>query len=287
LNPTADKPWRIQGRELPRRDRAWVMGIVNVTPDSFSDGGRFLDPARAIAHGLQLVQEGADIIDVGGESTRPGAQPVEVNEEIRRVLPVIRELSRQTSVPISIDTRHVEVAEAALNAGASIVNDIQANRNDPRLWEAVSGHRAGYVCMHMKGEPLTMQVSPAYADVTEEVLGFMTERLGLLTRSGVTPEQVVLDPGIGFGKTLEHNLELLRHLAEFARFNRPILLGISRKSFLGKLGGEASPDRLPGGIACTAWAVLQGVRLFRTHDVAPTIQALNVMAALGPGDRTS
>ncbi len=259
------------------------MGILNVTPDSFSDGGRYLEIDRAIERGLQMTREGADLIDVGGESTRPGATPVPVGEELNRVLPVIQALQAESCPPISIDTRHVEVAEAALAAGARIVNDIQANRTDPRLWDVVRGHRAGYVCMHMQGEPSTMQRSPRYRNVTSEVLGFLRERVGRLATLGIDPEQVVIDPGIGFGKTQEHNLELLRQVGDFTRLGRPVLIGISRKTFLGQLAGDAAADRLPGGLGCTAWAAIHGVRIFRTHDVEPTVRILEVMAALHSG----
>jgi len=262
------------------------MGIVNVTPDSFSDGGDFLDPDRAIAHGQRLIAEGADILDIGGESTRPGAQPVDASEELRRVLPVIRGLARPGNPPVSIDTRHPEVAAAAVNAGASIINDIQANRSDASMWHVVRDTDAGYACMHMQGDPASMQDAPRYANVTAEVLAFFRDRLEQLAGVGVDPSRVILDPGIGFGKTPAHNLELLRNLRDFTRLPQAVLLGVSRKSFLGKITGAGTLDRLPAGLACTIWAAQQGVQLFRTHDVASTRQALLMLGAIqdGPTD---
>ncbi len=259
------------------------MGIVNVTPDSFSDGGAFLDPERAISHGLRMAAEGADLLDIGGESTRPGACPVSGEEELRRVLPVIQGLVAAGGPILSIDTRHTEVAAAALRAGVSIVNDVQANRTDPRLWELVRDTGAGYVCMHMQGEPAGMQDGPHYQQVTREILAFFHERIERLGRLGVDPAQVVMDPGIGFGKTVQHNLELLRDLGDFTRLPHPILLGVSRKSFLGRVTGAATCDRLAAGLACTVWAARLGVRIFRTHEVLPTVQALQILSAIESG----
>ncbi len=276
-------PWRAGGRWLPTDQRSLVMGIVNVTPDSFSDGGAFLAPREAIAHGLRMAAEGADILDVGGESTRPGASPVSRAEELRRVLPVIEGLVAEGIPTISIDTRHREVAAAALRAGASIVNDVQANRTDPALWELIRDTGAGYVCMHMQGEPAGMQERPHYQNVTGEILAFFQDRIERLGRLGIDPAQVVIDPGIGFGKTVQHNLELLRELGDFTRLPHPVLLGISRKSFLGRVTGAATCDRLAGGLACTVWAARLGVRIFRTHDVAPTVQALQILSAIESG----
>jgi dihydropteroate synthase len=253
-----------------------VMGIVNVTPDSFSDGGRYFDCVAAVEHGLELVSEGADIIDVGGESTRPNAKPVTEEEELRRVLPVIEQLARQVKVPISVDTQKPIVARAALAAGASIVNDIAANRNDTQMWQVVAQARAGYVAMHMQGSPETMQISPVYQDVVREVEEFFSDRLGRLEQAGVRAEQVILDVGFGFGKTLDHNLELLAALNRFTRFERPLLLGVSRKSFIGKLLGLEMEERLPAALACSCWSVHAGAQLVRTHDVAATVTALRV-----------
>jgi len=257
-----------------------VMGIVNVTPDSFSDGGRYLDSTAAIAHGVELVRQGADLLDIGGESTRPGASPVPEAEELRRVLPVIEGLAREVSVPLSVDTRKPAVARAALQAGACLVNDVAANRDDPTMWRVVADAQAGYVCMHMQGTPQTMQLGPVYADVVREVDEFFAERQARLRRAGVADEHVVLDVGIGFGKTVQHNLQLLRGLATFKKHARPLLLGVSRKSFLGHLTGADVTARLPGSLAAACWAVTQGVHLIRTHDVAETVQAVRVTEAV-------
>lgn len=264
------------------------MGILNVTPDSFSDGGKFLDADAAVAHGLRLAAEGADLIDVGGESTRPGAVPVNESEEIQRVLPVIRALAGKVQVPLSVDTMKPAVARAALEAGASIVNDVAASRNSPEMWELVAATGAGYVAMHMQGTPQTMQLSPHYRDVVREVREFFAERLDRLEAAGVKAEQVAFDPGIGFGKTLAQNLDLLARLAELRTRARPLLLGISRKSFIGKLLGLEPHERIAAGLAGTVWAAGEGAQIFRTHDVAATVQALRLREALAerkPGTR--
>ena len=259
---------------------ALVMGIVNVTPDSFSDGGQFLDPHAAVAHALQLVEQGAEILDVGGESTRPGASPVAEEEELRRVMPVIEQLAGRVSVPLSIDTVKPGVARAALAAGASIVNDVAANRSDDAMWRIVAEARAGYVCMHIKGTPQTMQDNPVYADVVREVGEFFVERLKRLSDCGVSREQIILDPGIGFGKTLEHNLELLGAVRSFTALGCPLLLGVSRKSFIGKLLGAGVGARLPGALACACQAVAAGAHIIRAHDVAETVQAIRMTEAI-------
>jgi dihydropteroate synthase len=259
---------------------AMVMGIVNVTPDSFSDGGRFFEPKGAVEQAIQLVQQGAEIIDVGGESTRPRATPVEEEEEMRRVMPVIEELAGRINVPISIDTMKPGVARAALEAGASIVNDVAANRDDPGMWRVVAEARAGYVCMHMQGTPQTMQINPAYADVVREVEGFFSERIKRLNDCGVLSEQIVLDPGIGFGKTPGHNLQLLGGLRRFRELERPLLLGVSRKSFISKLLGTEAAARLPGALACACLAVEAGAQIVRAHEVAETVQALRMTEAI-------
>lgn len=259
---------------------ALVMGVLNVTPDSFSDGGHFLKPTPAVDRARQMVAEGADLVDVGGESTRPGATPVEEREELRRVMPVIERLQSELKVPLSIDTRKVGVANRALEAGASVVNDIAAGRDDPMLWELLARRQAGYVTMHMQGQPETMQTAPRYGNVVSEVADFFQERLDRLAAAGMKQEQVLLDPGIGFGKSLEHNLQLIAQMAQFQRFGRPLLLGVSRKSFLGHLLGAEVGDRLPGSLACTVWAVIRGVQVFRTHDVGATVQALRTAEAL-------
>jgi len=254
------------------------MGVVNVTPDSFSDGGEFFDADAAVAHCRELLDQGADILDIGGESTRPGAQPVTAEEEARRVLPVV-EGAAAMGARISIDTTKVDVARRAIEAGASIVNDVSAFRFEPELAGMVA--EAGVECclMHMLGEPRTMQENPRYDDVVSEVKAFLEERLEFATAAGVPEERVWLDPGIGFGKTVEHNLELLRRLDEIAAIGRPVVVGTSRKSFLGKLTGKTEKDRLPGTIATNVLALERGARIFRVHDVAEVAEALKVAAA--------
>lgn len=260
---------------------AVVMGIVNVTPDSFSDGGKFLDTSAAVAHALELVAEGAEILDIGGESTRPGAVPVSAEEELRRVIPVIEKLAAQTRVALSIDTTKPVVARSAMAAGASIVNDVGAGRSGREMWQVVSEFRAGYVVMHAQGTPTTMQQSPAYKNVVHEVGEFFSERIVALSNgTGIAAEQVVLDPGIGFGKTLEHNLQLLAGLRSFTKWQRPLLLGVSRKSFIEKLTGAKLNERLPASLACAILAVESGVNLIRAHDVAETVQAVRMAEAI-------
>jgi dihydropteroate synthase len=259
---------------------ALVMGVVNVTPDSFSDGGKFFEPQAAVEHALALVEQGAEILDIGGESTRPRATPVPEAEEMRRVIPVIEQLAARVRIPISIDTMKPAVARAAFAAGASIVNDVAANREDPAMWRIVAETGAGYVAMHMQGTPLTMQENPAYTDVVREVSGFFFDRIQRLNDCGIAAEQVILDPGIGFGKTVEHNLLLLGALGSFTKLGRPILLGVSRKSFLGKLSGGNEAGRLPAALACASLAVESGVQIIRTHDVAETVQAVRATEAI-------
>ena len=256
-----------------------VMGVVNVTPDSFSDGGLFLDPAAAIDHGLELADEGAGILDVGGESTRPGAEPVAEDEELRRVLPVVEALAAAGHT-VSIDTTKLEVARAALAAGATLVNDVSAFRFAPDLAGLVASEGADCCLMHMLGRPRTMQEDPRYGDVVADVKAFLEERLAFATGEGVPEERIWLDPGIGFGKNVEHNLELLRRLDEIVAIGRPVVVGTSRKSFLGRLtGGRAEDERLPGTIATNVLALERGASVFRVHDVAPVVDALKVVAA--------
>ena len=264
--------------EFPRP--ALVMGVLNVTPDSFSDGGQFFDPAAAIARGEELARSGADMLDIGGESTRPGATPVSEAEELRRVLPVIETLARRLQIPLSIDTMKPAVARAALAAGASIINDVAANREEDSMWRLAAETGAGYVAMHMQGTPATMQQHPVYGDVVREVGEFFLNRLDRLREAGVAPEQVILDPGIGFGKTVAHNLQLLAGLRSFTNLGRPLLLGVSRKSFVGKTSGGPDDGRLPGALACTVLAAEAGVQLFRAHDVPETVQALRMTEAV-------
>jgi dihydropteroate synthase len=253
------------------------MGIVNVTPDSFSDGGRFLDPAVAIDHGLQLAAQGADVLDVGGESTRPGAEPVPVEEEIERVVPVVAGLASRGDVPVSVDTMKAAVAEAALVAGAAIVNDVSAGLADPRMLGVVAGAGAGYVVMHMRGTPRTMQQDPRYDDVVAEVIAFLRERIAAAEAAGIARDRIIADPGIGFGKTGGHNLQLLRRLRELvaALDGVPVLVGTSRKAFL---GGDSPADREEATLATVMWALDSGAAMVRVHDVRPSVVAARLVA---------
>jgi dihydropteroate synthase len=257
-----------------------LMGVINVTPDSFSDGGQFMEPGKAIAHGIELAAQGAAILDIGGESTRPGADPVDAEEELRRVLPVIEGLAvARPQVQLSIDTSKAVVAAEAISRGATIVNDVTALRADAKLAEVVA--EAGVDCclMHMLGDPRTMQDDPRYDDVVSEVKQFLCERLAFAVDRGIAEERIVLDPGIGFGKTVEHNLELLARLNELVQIGPPVMVGTSRKSFLGRLTGRPVDQRVAGTIASCVIAYEQGARLFRVHEVAPVADALRVAAA--------
>ena len=255
------------------------MGVINVTPDSFSDGGLYLDPQAAIARGAELASAGAEILDVGGESTRPGAQAVAVEEELARVGPVVAALSG-AAVAVSIDTAKLAVAEAALDAGAEIVNDVTALRADPEIGELCAERGAGLVLMHMQGTPATMQVDPLYGDVVEDVKAFLATRVEVAIAAGVAEDRIWLDPGIGFGKTLEHNLELLRRLGELRSLGRPLLIGTSRKSFIGILDRSPASQRLGGTIASCVLAAAEGADILRVHDVAAVGEALRVAAAI-------
>jgi dihydropteroate synthase len=258
------------------------MGVLNVTPDSFSDGGRFLSPSAAIAHGRRLVEEGAALVDVGGESTRPGAEPVSVEEELARVVPVLEGLA---DLPLSIDTSKAEVARAALELGAELVNDVTALRADPDL-AGVVAERGGYVClMHMQGEPRTMQLAPRYEDVVSEVKAFLEERAAFAVREGIPEERICVDPGIGFGKTPDHNLELLRRLDEIVALGFPVLVGASRKSTLGKVLGDPSATQgtTPASLGAAVAAFDRGAWMIRAHDVRETVEALAVAAAVERG----
>jgi dihydropteroate synthase len=257
------------------------MGVVNVTPDSFSDGGRYLDAGRAIRHGIELADEGAEVLDIGGESTRPGADPVGADEELARIYPVIQGLAvARPQVQISVDTSKAAVAAAALDAGATMVNDVTALRGDPKMADVVA--EAGVECclMHMLGEPRTMQVDPRYDDVVSEVKAFLEERVAFAVAAGIAEERIIVDPGIGFGKTVEHNLELLARLHELVAIGRPVMIGTSRKSFLGKLTGRAVDERLAATIASCVVAYQHGARVFRVHEVAPVADALIVAATV-------
>ncbi len=278
--------WQLAGgRTLDLSGRGVIMGIVNVTPDSFSDGGAFLAPGRAADHALSMLDEGAAIIDVGGESTRPGADPVPTGEELARVLPVVESvLARRPDCLVSVDTSKAPVARAALEIGAAIVNDVTALRGDPAMAAVVAEHRAGVVLMHMQGEPQTMQANPTYGDVTAEVRAFFAERLEAVRAAGIAPGQVAFDPGIGFGKTAAHNLTLLRELSSLSVAGRPIILGVSRKAFLAKIAGaENFSERLWPTAALTALGRDRGARVLRVHDVRPNLLALRTVEAMLDG----
>lgn len=275
--------WAVRGGSISLTAPV-VMGVVNATPDSFSDGGRFLDPEAAARRAADLVEEGAGILDVGGESTRPGADEVAVQDEIARVVPVIEAIRRAgISVPISIDTRKAAVARAAIAAGAAIVNDVSA-LSDPAMAGVAAEHGAGLILVHMKGTPRTMQESPEYDDVTAEVSEHLAAAMDRAALAGVGPERIVLDPGIGFGKTMEHNLTLVREIPRLLRLGRPVLLGVSRKAFIGRLLGGATPERRVNGTvgACVA-GLDRGARIFRVHDVRPVAEALRVAHAVSAG----
>jgi dihydropteroate synthase len=280
--------WRCRDRELPLGERTLVMGIVNVTPDSFSDGGMFDDAEAAVKHGLQLLEEGADVLDVGGESTRPGSDPVDEGEELARVLPVIEGLRREApEALLSVDTRKAAIAREALAAGADVVNDIGAGA-DPDMFGVVATARAGMVLMHMRGEPKTMQADPHYDDVVMEVRGFLAERLEAGGAGGGgggppshAPPRLCIDPGVGFGKNLGHNLALLRSIGSFRELGVPVLVGVSRKRFIGELSGADDPaGRLEGSIAAAVWCASQGMEIVRVHDVEATVRAVRVVDAI-------
>lgn len=278
--------WKFRDREFDLSSRGLILGIVNATPDSFSDGGSFSDPGHACRHGLRLLEEGADVLDVGGESTRPGAEPVSEEEELRRVIPVIEALSRATDAPISIDTSKASVAEAAIAAGAEIINDVTALGGDPRMGGVAAASGAGVILMHMQGNPRTMQRAPLYPDddVAGAVAKYLSGRREAALGFGVDAAAIILDPGLGFGKTTAHNLELIRSIPRLCGMGSPLLIGHSRKSFLGTIAGEgaemAPADRLAPGVAVTALARRLGARLFRVHDAAPHRAALLVAEAI-------
>ena len=258
------------------------MGIVNVTPDSFSDGGRFFEAGAAIEHGLRLIDEGADLLDVGGESTRPGAVPVAVDEEMRRVLPVIKALAR-SKIPISIDTSKAAVVRAALDAGAEVANDVTALSGDPDMAATAAATGSGVILMHMRGNPQNMQQAPQYRDVVSEVARYLADRMAWAADRGIASERIVIDPGIGFGKTSEHNVALLANLAEFQRLGRPVCLGVSRKRFLSELAGgkRVESERLSGSLAVACFAAIDGTaQILRVHDVRDTLDAVRVCRAL-------
>jgi dihydropteroate synthase len=261
--------------------RPHVMGIVNVTPDSFSDGGKYAATDKAVAHALRLVVDGADILDIGGESTRPGATPVPLDEELQRVIPVIEQLAGQVNVPISIDTYKPAVMRAAISAGADIVNDVLA-LTEPGALDVVATSNAGICLMHVQGTLQTMQHDPQYDDVVKEVDAFLEARLLAAEAAGIAPERILLDPGFGFGKRTAHNVTLLQHLDILARHGRPLLVGLSRKSILGQLVGTDVDQRLYASLAASVISVMKGAKIVRVHDVKPTVEALKVVAAVVP-----
>lgn len=260
--------------------RCLVMGVVNVTPDSFYDGGRFFDPEKAIAHGLKLASQGADILDIGGESSRPGADPVTTEEELRRILPVIRQLAREVAIPLSVDTYKAQVARKALEAGASLVNDISGLKFDPEMARTAAEVGASVVVMHTAGPPKTMQQATRYHDLMAEIIAYLRDSLRRAEEAGIAPEKLVVDPGIGFGKTTEQNLRILRELEQLQVLGRPILVGVSRKSFIGQILGESPEERLEGSLAAVAWAVIKGAKIIRTHDVLATRRMIRMLEAL-------
>jgi dihydropteroate synthase len=272
-------PWRARGREIVSDGRPRIMGIVNVTPDSFSESGRPIDQVAAIEHGLELVREGADLLDIGGESSRPGAQPITVEEELSRILPVVEALAGSSGVPVSVDTAKPAVARAVIRAGAAVINDIQALAN-AELARVVAESDAGVVLMHMAGTPQTMQINPSYDDVVGEVRDFLARRADSVESLGITRERIAIDPGIGFGKTLEHNLLLLRNLGQFANLGCTLVIGTSRKGFLGKLTGRPVTERAASSAVSSLAAAVQGASVLRVHDVGAMADALKVWEAL-------
>ena len=278
--PLVPHDLRVGDRVLPTARRCLVMGVVNVTPDSFSDGGRYLDPAAAVAHGLALADEGADLLDVGGESTRPGATDVPEAVELERVLPVVEELARTAEVPVSIDTRKAAVAAAALAAGATMVNDVSAGRHDPDLLGVAAEAKVPLVLMHMLGIPATMQDDPRYDDVVAEVEAFLAERCRAAEAAGVDHQALVVDPGIGFGKRDQDNYALLDQLARFTRLGHPVMVGTSRKGFIGRALDSPADQRVEGTAATVVWAVERGARIVRVHDVAPMVRAVRMTEAM-------
>lgn len=293
VQPPNDSPdqtapiWKLRSQVLNLRRIPGVMGIVNVTPDSFSDGGQFQDASAAIDHAVQLAEQGAAILDIGGESTRPYSTPVDVEEEISRVIPVIEGILRQTQIPVSIDTSKSAVAQAAIDAGAEIINDVTGLEGDPKMLDVARRHSVGVCAMHMQGTPQTMQDRPHYDDVVSEIHTYLDQRKSLLIESGIDSERICLDPGIGFGKTHQHNIQLLAHCERFLDLGRPILIGHSRKGFVGKILGDKTVDRDAGTLAITLMLAQKGVQFVRVHEVESTVRALEVLLAVGGIDDSS
>jgi len=271
---------RARGQPIPLDSGVLLMGVLNVTPDSFSDGGRYDEPEAAVEHALAMIEQGADLIDIGAESSRPGSDPVEEEEEIRRLLPVITAVCRQVSIPVSVDTTKAGVAQRALDAGAAIVNDISALRFDPLMGQVVAKAGAGLVLMHMQGTPKSMQCDPQYRDVVAEVRQFFIERMKTAEDVGIDPEQILLDPGFGFGKNVTHNLTLLMQLDQLSALGRPMVVGVSRKAFIGQVLDRQVGDRLMGTAVAVVVAVLRGARIVRVHDVGPMRDVVRMVEAI-------
>ena len=269
-----------RGKSLTLGLHTHVMGILNVTPDSFSDGGRYLDVEQAVTHAKLMVAEGATLIDIGGESSRPGASPVSTNEELTRILPVIRVIADTVDVLLSVDTYKAEVARRALEAGAHLINDITALRGDPTMAAVVSEMEAGLILMHMKGTPRTMQHAPEYNDIVSEICDSLQKSIETAESEGITPDRIIIDPGIGFGKTTKHNLEILKRLSEFRRLHKPLLIGTSRKSFIGNILNLPVTERVEGTTATVCWAIAHGADIVRVHDVKANVRAAQITDAL-------
>ena len=277
--------WHLRSKHLPIGQKTWLMGIVNVTPDSFSDGGSYLDPAQAVQHGMDLASQGADLLDIGGESTRPGSAPVSAKEEANRVVPVIKGLRKELpDILLSIDTTKASVAHLAVEAGVDIVNDVSAGTQDPEMFNLVASSDVGYILMHMQGTPQSMQQNPAYRDVVSEVISFLQDRLNKAIAAGIAKDRLAIDPGIGFGKTLEHNLALLSELSAFTQLGHPLLLGVSRKRWIGELTGQSVEHRLAGSLAGAAACIERGAHLLRVHDVAETKDLIRVLDRIRHGE---
>lgn len=279
--------WQLTDRLLDLSRRPLIMGIVNITPDSFSDGGQHFQTDQAISHAHKLIEDGADILDIGGESTRPGSMSVSTEEEWQRVGPVLSALVKQTSVPLSIDTSKAEIARRSVDLGVPIINDVTALTGDPDMPKVAMDARAAVVLMHMLGQPRTMQQAPQYTDVVQDIRTYLQHRLDQLQQSGLDLSRTVIDPGIGFGKTFEHNLELLARLPEFATLGRPLCLGVSRKSFLGTITGRAAEERINGSVAVACYAMtMRSAHILRVHDVKETYDAVRVLQAIMGVEKT-
>lgn len=279
-NTSASGVFVLSGRVLPLVDRVHIMGVLNVTPDSFSDGGRYVNPDAAVAHALSMVEQGADVLDIGAESTKPGAVPIDEAEERRRLIPIVRAICRQTTIPVSIDTTKASIAQQALDVGAALINDISALRFDARMGDVVAKSGAGLILMHMQGNPQTMQDAAQYTNVVEEVRDFLKTRLDAAQKAGIHPDRILLDPGIGFGKNCQHNLVLQDRLDAFHTLGRPLVVGVSRKAFIGKILGRPIDERLMGTAGAVAVAVMKGARIVRVHDVGPIRDVVKMIEAI-------